>query len=88
MPIVSFSLLNKPAVPYFCTRILFLIPFMKKLNFCFCLCILAFLAVGCKPDIHEKADRYVVVLSMDGFRSDYPARALIRRHSTRWPAWV
>ena len=48
---------------------------MKKLNFCFCLCILAFLAVGCKPDIHEKADRYVVVLSMDGFRSDYPARA-------------
>ena len=75
MPIVSFSLLNKPAVPYFCTRILFLIPFMKKLNFCFCLCILAFLAVGCKPDIHEKADRYVVVLSMDGFRSDYPARA-------------
>ena len=48
---------------------------MKKLNFCFCLCILAFLAIGCKPDIYEKADRYVVVLSMDGFRSDYPARA-------------
>ncbi|WP_102407991.1 ectonucleotide pyrophosphatase/phosphodiesterase [Parabacteroides bouchesdurhonensis] len=37
-----------------------------------CLFVLAFIA--CKPT-PPSTDRYVVVLSMDGFRSDYPARA-------------
>ena len=36
----------------------------------FCICSLAL------PVANEKrSDRYVVVLSMDGFRSDYPSRA-------------
>jgi predicted AlkP superfamily pyrophosphatase or phosphodiesterase len=34
---------------------------------------LLFLFAGCAS--HKKTGRYVVVLSMDGFRSDYPARA-------------
>ena len=37
----------------------------------FCICSLAF--TGCQTK--KRSDRYVVVLSMDGFRSDYPSRA-------------
>lgn len=37
----------------------------------FCICSLAF--TGCQTK--KQSDRYVVVLSMDGFRSDYPSRA-------------
>ena len=35
----------------------------------FCICSLAF--TGCQTK--KQSDRYVVVLSMDGFRSDYPS---------------
>lgn len=47
---------------------------MKKLNFYCVVGILLALLVGCKRTV-APADRYVVVLSMDGFRSDYPSRA-------------
>lgn len=48
---------------------------MKKLSFyCWGGVLLALLA-GCRPAVRPAEDRYVVVLSMDGFRSDYPSRA-------------
>lgn len=38
-----------------------------------CVLWLFILCTGCT--VHDRKDRYVVVLSMDGFRSDYPGRA-------------
>ena len=49
----------------------------------FCICSLAF--TGCQTK--KQSDRYVVVLSMDGFRSDYPSRALILRRWILWRMW-
>lgn len=48
---------------------------MKKKQICFLVCLLTvFLMSACRPALRSVRDRYVVVLSMDGFRSDYPAR--------------
>ncbi len=49
--------------------------FMKRISWqCLC-CLLALCLAGCQPKKMRQEDRYVVVLSMDGFRSDYPAKA-------------
>ena len=48
---------------------------MKRLNVISLIgCVLCLLLASCTPS-PKNSDRYVVVLSMDGFRSDYPTRA-------------
>lgn len=47
---------------------------MTKFKLCSFIGVLCLLLASCTPT-PQVADRYVVVLSMDGFRSDYPARA-------------
>ena len=47
---------------------------MKKSNFYCIWAVLFALLVGCDSPVTQ-GERYVVVLSMDGFRSDYPAKA-------------
>lgn len=46
---------------------------MKTIVSVFLVFLLIFCTIGCSRS--EKQERYVVVLSMDGFRSDYPGRA-------------
>lgn len=46
---------------------------MKTIYFFSFILLFFFCTIGCTPP--NKQDHYVVVLSMDGFRSDYPARA-------------
>ena len=47
---------------------------MTKLKLCSFIGMLCLLLASCTPT-PQVADRYVVVLSMDGFRSDYPTKA-------------
>lgn len=47
---------------------------MSKINLCCFISLLSVFLIGCKPS-SPVGERYVVVLSMDGFRSDYPSRA-------------
>ena len=63
--------------PYFCTQnekkdFTDMQKTKKMIQAAWILCCL--LMAGCRPSA-PAADRYVVVLSMDGFRSDYPGRA-------------
>lgn len=48
---------------------------MKQIYYCLCLCILVMWMTGCTLKENKGKEHYVVVLSMDGFRSDYPERA-------------
>ncbi|WP_099463511.1 alkaline phosphatase family protein [Parabacteroides provencensis] len=47
---------------------------MRQFYFYSITCLLICFLCSCKPTV-SSSDRYVVVLSMDGFRSDYPSRA-------------
>lgn len=47
---------------------------MKNIYISYLASLLCFLLVSCRASVDSR-DRYVVVLSMDGFRSDYPSRA-------------
>ena len=55
---------------------------MKNIYISYLASLLCFLLVSCRASVDSR-DRYVVVLSMDGFRSDYPSRA----HTPSWILW-